>query len=242
MKAMILAAGMGTRLQPLTLTKPKALVEVNGVPMLEIVIRRVIKYGFNDIIINVHHFADQIIDFLRKNYNFGVSMTISDETDLLLDTGGGLLRARDFFNDGKPFLVHNVDVLTNINLTELYNYHAQHKSLATLAVKNRSTSRSLLVNRNQELCGWKNNETGKTIIAKGTEAELTSTAFSGVHVINPEIFPFISETGVFSITNTYLRLAEHHSILTWNHNNDLWFDLGRISNLREAEKHMNEFM
>lgn len=240
MKAMILAAGMGTRLQPLTLTKPKALVEVNGVSMLEIAIKRLIKYGFTDVIVNVHHFADQIISFLKKNDNFGISITISEETDLLLDTGGGLLKAKDFFNDGKPFLVHNVDVLTNFNLTDLYNYHLLHKPLATLAVKDRPTSRSFLINKNKELCGWKNNETNQTIIAKGNEAELSPIAFSCVHVMSPEIFPLITETGVFSITNTYLRLAANHSILTWSHNNDVWFDLGRISNLREAEKHINK--
>jgi len=240
MKAMILAAGMGTRLQPLTLTKPKALVEVKGVPMLEIVIKRLIKYGFTDVIINVHHFAEQVVDFLERNHNFGISITISDETGLLLDTGGGLLKAKHFFNDGKPFLVHNVDILTNFDLNELYQFHLKRRSLATLAVKERPTSRSLLINKKQELCGWKNNETGSIIISKGNGQQLTPTAFSCVHVINPEIFYYITETGVFSITNTYLRLAETHQILTWSHNNDVWFDLGRVSNLKEAEQYMDK--
>ena len=123
MKAMILAAGMGTRLHPFTLTKPKALVEVKGIPMLEIVIRRLIKYGFTDVVVNVHHFADQIVGFLDRNHNFGISITISDETDLLLDTGGGLLKAKNHLLDGQPFLVHNVDILTDFDLTELYNFH-----------------------------------------------------------------------------------------------------------------------
>jgi NDP-sugar pyrophosphorylase family protein len=240
MKAMILAAGMGTRLHPLTLSKPKALVEVNGTPMLEIVIRRLIKYGFKDIVINVHHFADQIVSFLKNNHNFGISITISDETDLLLDTGGGLLKARDFLSDGHPFLVHNVDILTDFNLTDLYNYHIQNKPLATLAVKDRTTSRSFLINTKQELCGWRNNQTGKTIIAKGIEKDLSPIAFSCVHVMNPEIFDYITETGVFSITDTYLRLASNHTILTWSHNQSMWFDLGRVANLQEAEQYLNQ--
>ena len=240
MKAMILAAGMGTRLQPLTLTKPKALVEVKGIPMLEIIIKRLIKYGFTDLIINVHHFAEQIIDFLEAKHNFGISITISDETGLLLDTGGGLLKAKHFFNDGKPFLVHNVDILTNFNLNDLYNFHLERQPLTTLAVKDRSTSRSFLVNTNQELCGWKNNQTGKTIIAKGLEKELLQIAFSCVHVMSPKIFDYITETGAFSIMETYLRLAQNHTILTWSHHNDVWFDLGRIENLKEAEQYMDK--
>ena len=236
---MIFAAGMGTRLQPLTLTKPKALVEVGGVPMLEIIIRRLIKYGFDDIIINVHHFADQIVSFLETNKNFGVSITISDETSLLLDTGGGLLKARDFFNDGKPFLVHNVDIMTDFSLVDLYAFHLEHKPLATLAVKERNTSRSLLINSECVLSGWRNNQTAKTIISKGNENELTPIAFSGVHVLSPEIFPLITETGVFSITNTYLRLAEKNTIMTWNHNQNFWFDMGRVENLIEAEKYLS---
>lgn len=239
MKAMILAAGMGTRLKPLTLTKPKALVEVKGIPMLEIVIRRLIKYGFTDIVVNVHHFAGQIIDFLNQHGNFGVSITISNESDELLDTGGGLLKARDFFNDGKPFLVHNVDILTDLNLTGIYNFHLEHNPLATLAVKDRSTSRSLLINDNQELSGWKNNQSGKTIIAKGHETDLKPIAFSAVYVVNPQIFPLIREQGVFSIMDVFLRLAGSQTILTYRHDADCWIDLGRVENLKEAEQYMD---
>jgi len=238
MKAMILAAGMGTRLQPHTFTRPKALVEVKGIPLLEIVIRKLIKHGFNDIIINVHHFADQIVNFLKQKQNFGIAISISDETGLLLDTGGGILKARDFFNDSQPFLVHNVDILSNINLTDLYAFHLKYHPLATLAVKDRKTSRSLLINANHELCGWTNNHTGATVISKVNEEELISLAFSGIHVVNPEIFPLINEKGVFSITNTYLCLAKNHSILTWRHDNDFWIDMGRIENLTEAERYI----
>lgn len=238
MKAMILAAGIGTRLQPLTLTKPKALVEVKGITLLEIVIRKLIKYGFNDIIINVHHFADQIISFLEQKHQFGISITVSDETNLLLDTGGGLLKAREFFNDSDPFLVHNVDILSDINLTDLYEFHSKHRPLATLAVKDRKTSRSLLINADGGVCGWKNNQTGATIISKGNEKELISIAFSGVHVVNPEIFQLINERGVFSIIDVYLRLAQNRTILTWRHDKDFWVDLGRVENLKEAERYV----
>jgi NDP-sugar pyrophosphorylase family protein len=237
-KAMILAAGLGTRLQPLTLTKPKALLEVNGVPMLEIIIRKLIKHGFRELIINVHHFAGQIADFLDRNNHFGISITISDETDLLLDTGGGLLKARDFFNDGQPFLVHNVDILSDINLQDLYDSHVKNRQLATLAVKDRKTSRTLLINKNHELCGWHNNQTGQTIIAKEGEEALISLAFSAIHVVSPEIFPLISEKGAFSIMDTYLRLAKNYPILTWRHDPDFWMDLGRIENLPEAGRYM----
>jgi NDP-sugar pyrophosphorylase family protein len=238
MKAMILAAGLGTRLQPLTLTRPKALVEIKGIPMLELIICKLINEGFDEIIINVHHFVGQIIDFLKAHNQFGISISISDESDLLLDTGGGILKARDFFNDGKPFLIHNVDILSDINLRELYEFHVLNRSLATLAVKDRKTSRSLLVNTDQELCGWKNNQTGQTIISKGEETDLTPIAFSAIHVMSPDIFPMISERGVFSIMDVYLSLAKSQRILTWRHDQNFWFDIGRIENLKEAEKYL----
>jgi NDP-sugar pyrophosphorylase family protein len=236
MKAMILAAGLGTRLYPLTQNKPKALVELNGIPLLEIIIKRLIKYNFKDIVINVHHFADQITDFLLKKNNFGISIHISDEKNLLLDTGGALIKAKDLLHDARPFLVHNVDILTDFNLTDLYNYHLKYSPLATMAVKERKTSRSLLINSSQELCGWQNNQSGQTIISRGKSEELSPIAFSAVHVLSQEIFPLITETGVFSIMDTYLRLAQHQRILTWRHDESFWMDLGRVENLKEAEK------
>lgn len=236
---MVFAAGLGTRLQPYTLTKPKALVEVAGVPMLEIILKKIIRNGFNDIIINVYHFADQIVDFLKSKNNFGANITLSDESDLLLDTGGGLIKARSFFNDGKPFLVHNIDVLTNLKLKNLYEFHLQNNSLVTLAVKERNTSRSLLINEKQELCGWKNHQTGQTILSRGNLDELSPIAFSCVHVINPEIFPLISETGKFSITDVYLRLAQTNKILTYQHNSDFWYDMGRTDLIKNAEPFIN---
>jgi NDP-sugar pyrophosphorylase family protein len=235
MKAMVFAAGLGTRLQPYTLNKPKALVEVGGVPMLEIILKKIIKSGFDDIVINVYHFADQIKDFLKEKNNFGAQITLSDESDLLLETGGGLKKVKDFFNDGKPFLVHNVDVLTNIDLNLIYEFHMKSGGIATLAVKDRKTSRSFLFNRENELCGWRNHQTGSVILSKGNIEELEPIAFSCVHVINPEIFPLITEEGKFSITDVYLRLAKDYKINAYKHDQDFWYDMGRTELLPYAE-------
>jgi NDP-sugar pyrophosphorylase family protein len=234
MKAMIFAAGLGRRLRPITDSKPKALAELNGVPLLEITIKRLIYFGFDDIIINVHHFSSLIVDFLRKNNNFGIAITFSDESDLLLDTGGGLKKAARFFNDKKPFLVHNVDVVSNIDLMLLYKSHLGHKSLATLAVMERESSRQLLVNAQYELCGWKNNKTHELKIARETDNYLKPVSFCGIHVISPELPGLINETGIFSITGLYLRLASNHIIKTLPFNNSIWFDLGTSENLEKA--------
>jgi len=234
MKAMILAAGLGTRLQPFTFTKPKALVTIQGVPMLEIVIRRLKKFGISEIIINVHHFADQIREFLAEKHDFDISITISDESEQLLETGGGLMKARTFFRDGKPFLVHNVDVLTDLNIHELLSYHLTYNPLATLAVKDRITSRSLLINKEHLLCGWRNNQTGQTRLSGSLESDLMPVGFSCIYVLNPEIFDRITETGKFSIMDSFLRLACDHRILTWPHDQNFWYDLGRTENLTNA--------
>lgn len=235
MKAMIFAAGMGTRLRPLTNDKPKALIEVNGVPMLELVIKRIKKFGFDNIIINVHHFADKIIRFLDEKNNFDTSITIADETEKLLDTGGGLQKAAYFFNDNQPFLVHNVDILSDINLTEMYDFHRKNNALVTLAVQNRATSRSLLFDENNCLAAWKNNISGEMKVARYAQ-EMSSIAFSGIQIIDPKIFDFITETGVFSIIDVYLRLAKKNSIIAYNHNYSNWFDLGKPQNIVQAEE------
>ncbi len=231
---MILAAGLGTRLQPYTFSKPKALVPVNGIPILEIIIRRLKKYGISEIVINVHHFADQIKEFLAFHNNFDISIQISDETSQLLETGGGLVKAGNFFRDGKPFLVHNVDVLTDFNINDLFEYHLKNRPLATLAVKDRITSRSLLINKELQLCGWRNNQTGETKIARKTTEKLIPIAFSCVYVLDPEIFTLITETGKFSIMDSFLRLASENDILTWPHPQNFWYDLGRTENLAIA--------
>lgn len=236
MRAFILAAGLGTRLQPLTSDKPKALVEINGVPLLEIVITRLIKSGFDQIIINVHHFAEQITGFLNSKNNFGIEIKISDESGLLLDTGGGLKNAAWFFNDNKPFLVHNVDVLTNIDLREFYNFHLQTKSIATFAVQKRNSSRYFLFDEEKNLCGWQNIKTTETKITRESKGELEQFAFSGIHAADPALFNFMPEEKVFSLVDFYLSIAKENRITYFDHSNSLFIDLGKKENLIEAKK------
>lgn len=235
MKAMIFAAGIGSRLKPYTLQKPKALVEVGGRPLLEWIIEKIINAGIEDIIINIHHFGEQIVEFLQEKKNFGITIEISDERELLLDTGGGLKKAQWFLNQEEPFLLHNVDILSTINLQRLIAFHQQHRPLATLAVKERPGSRFLLVNEHGQLCGWENLKTGERVLARPAE-KLNQTAFSGIHVVEPQIFDLIAEDGVFSITNLYLRLAAEHDLLAYGHSDDYWNDLGKPETLLQAEE------
>jgi NDP-sugar pyrophosphorylase family protein len=239
MKAMIFAAGLGTRLKPITDFKPKALVEVNGITLLEHTINRILLNGFNEIIINVHHFSDQIISFLKQRNNFGIRMEISDESGQLLDTGGGLKKAGWFFNDNEPFLVHNVDVISDIDLECMYQSHVQSNALATLAVRQRETSRYFLFNDEFKLCGWKNKKTGETKISSVNADSLISLAFSGIQVLDQSIFELITETGKFSMIDVYLRLSTYHKIIGFRHDNDYWIDLGKPDSLKEAENILN---
>lgn len=234
MKAMILAAGLGTRLGTLTENMPKALVNVNGKPMLEHVIDYMKSYGINEIIVNVHHYGEQVIDFLQKKNNFGIRIEVSDERDMLLDTGGGLMKAACFFDDGKPFLVHNVDVLSKTDLNKLEKYHNLNKELATLVVKKRDTARYFLIDKNQVLCGWRNKKSGEEIIVRYAE-KLSEVGFSGIQLINPEVFELCKKIGKFSLTSMYLELAEEHKIVAYN-DSALWFDMGRPENIVEAEQ------
>lgn len=237
MKAMILSAGLGTRLRPLTNDRPKALIEINGEPMLGKLIKRLAGSGFNELIINVHHLGDQIINFLDQNNDFGGSISISDESDLLLDTGGGLKNAQGFFADHQPFLVYNVDIFSDMNLSVLMDHHRTHKPLATLVVRDRESSRYLLFDDQMILCGWENVFTGERILARKTET-IHRYAFSGIHVISPEIFSLITENGVFSIIEVYLRLAGEHIIQGYSENESMWIDLGKKEGLIEAEKQL----
>jgi len=241
MKAMILAAGLGTRLRPLTNHTPKALIEVNGIALLEIVIKKLKFYGFHEIIVNIHHFAERIIDFLEKKQNFGIDIRISHEADKLLDTGGGIKKASWFLNDGNPFLVHNVDILSDLDLRQFYDTHLHSQALASLAVSLRQSSRYFLFNHENSLCGWKNTKTGEIKIAGTTsESGLTPLAFSGIHVIHPAIFDLMPEQEVFSITDTYIHLAAHHKIVAFKHDHSLWMDLGRKEHLAKAGEILNQ--
>ena len=184
MKALIFAAGLGTRLRPLTDDRPKAMVEIAGKPMLQHVIERVAAAGFDDITINIHHYGQMIIDFLEQNNNFGVNIHISDERGLLLDTGGGILKARQWLDGDEPFLVHNTDIISTLDLKAFYNYHVEHDALATILVKERQTQRYLLLDENDRMCGWTNKATGelKPDPEKLRDLELKEMAFGGLHI------------------------------------------------------------
>lgn len=241
MKAIIFAAGLGTRLHPLTEKKPKALVEVKNTPLLEITINKLKNSGFKHIIVNVHHFADQVIEFLKAKDNFGIEIQVSDERDLLLDTGGGLKKASWFFDDNEPFLIHNVDIISSVDLTALFEIHKSSGCLATMAVKNRKTTRYLIFNEDDILCGWKNLKTGELKMTRSCQKILKPLAYSGIQVVSPEIFKLMPEKQVFSIIDLYLNLAKDHSISAYLHDNTFWMDLGRIENIHNAEDQYKEW-
>jgi mannose-1-phosphate guanylyltransferase len=240
MKAMVLAAGLGTRLHPLTNDRPKALVAVAGQTLLEITLSRLRSFGVNDVIVNVHHFADSIVDYLQANRNFGMRIEVSRE-DVLLDTGGGLKKAAWFFLEGdereaEPFIVHNVDVLSTIDLARMVRFHIERGALATLAVQRRDTSRPLLFNEHDQLCGRRIGSDAETEWALPAQ-QVNSLAFSGIHVISPRIFAGLSEEGAFSIIPAYLRLASRgEAILAFRADDFYWRDLGRPQDISEAER------
>ena len=235
MKAFILAAGLGTRLYPFTSDRPKALVELNGKTLLERAIRKVSELDVSEIIVNIHHFGDQIINHLKENKNFGFQVTISDERDQLLDTGGALLKARHLLGDKEPFLLYNVDVLSSVNLSELLDFHNNKGGLATLSVRNRQTDRYLVFSPEMLLSGWRNMNTGEEKLSR-TDKDLKNYANSGIQIIRPEIFPLITESGKFSLIHLYLRLAKSEDIYGYLDTSDLWMDLGKPDQLIEAQK------
>ena len=230
MKAMILAAGLGTRMLPLTENLPKALIKIQEIPLLQHSILYLKYFGVKEIIVNVHHHAGQIIDFLKNNSNFGLRIAVSDEQDQLLDTGGGLYKARWFFDDDRPFFLTTSDVITDLNLISLYNYHLDHKPLATLAVKRRPSTREFIFDDQYNLCGWKNNISGETRFSRKTICS-QQIAFSTIHVIDPALFELVTEKGSFSMTDLYLRLATDNIIKGFEHEKSDWFECGRIENL-----------
>jgi N-acetyl-alpha-D-muramate 1-phosphate uridylyltransferase len=238
MKAMLFAAGLGTRLKPFTDKHPKALAPVNGKPLLQRNIEYFKKYGIRDFIINVHHFSDQIEAFLKDQNNFDVHITLSYEEVEPLETGGGLMKASWFLADSPlPFMVMNADILTNLNLGNMLSYHEQKKPMVTLAVTHRKSSRNFLFNEEMILCGWINNATGETRMARPAEKNLKPGAFTCVHIIDPAIFPFVRQTGKFSIIDTYLDLAKDHDIRGYMHSQDCVIDVGRPESILDAEKY-----
>ncbi len=240
MKAMIFAAGLGTRLKPLTDHTPKALIPVGGIPMLQRVILKLKEAGFTELVINIHHFGEQIIEFLQANGNFGVTVHISDERDELLDTGGGIKKAAPFFTGNEPFLVHNVDILSDIDLKALYDFHLHSTNDATLLVSHRQTTRYLLYNKEERLCGWINKQTLQTkpegfVYHPG---EYEEVAFSGIHVISPSLFRYMDEhwTGKFSITDFYLQVCHEVRIGGYIAPRLHLIDIGKPETLALAEK------
>lgn len=240
MKAMILAAGLGTRLRPLTNDRPKALVELNGRTLLEITLHRLRQTGVHDVIINVHHFADMVINYLQVNRNFGMKIEISRE-DALLDTGGGLKKAAWFFLEhssgrDEPFIVHNVDVISAIDLERMRQAHLETSALSTLAVHDRETSRYLLFDQDGQLCGRRKGSDHVDELIRPTE-EARALAFSGIHVISPRIFSMMTEEGGFSIIDSYLRLAAAgEKILAFRADQYYWRDLGRPESISQASQ------
>lgn len=237
MKAMIFAAGIGSRLKPLTDKMPKALAPINGKPMLEHVLLKLKATGFFDIVINIHHFGEQIIRFLESNDNFKMNIVISDERDYLMDTGGGIKHAFPSLKGDEPFLVHNVDILSNIDLKAMYQYHLETDSLATLLVSNRPSTRQLFFDKNKNLCGWRNNETGEVKPAYPYIdcSKLSEFAFGGVHVISPKIFEYMDEwTGKFSIINFYLSICPKAPIRCYTTDGLELMDIGKPEALAEA--------
>ena len=245
MRAMVLAAGLGTRLRPLTDNRPKALVEINGRTLLEITLSRLRAFGIHDVIINVHHFADMVVDYLKKNDNFGMHIEISREEELL-DTGGSLKKAAWFFkgsrgHSGKeaPFILHNVDVLSTIDLERMWQLHFETEALATLAVQDRETSRYLLFDERQ-LCGRQAGRNQPPELVRPAQ-QLQAWAFSGIHIISPRLLTMMTEDGAFSIITSYLRLAaQGEKILAFRADKYYWRDLGTPEGVAQAAKDLKQ--
>jgi NDP-sugar pyrophosphorylase family protein len=235
MKAMIFAAGLGTRLGNITRNIPKALVEINGKTILHTAVEKCSFHGFNDIIINVHHFADMVEAEVFRLNRMGFTVSVSDERESLLDTGGGLYKARSFF-DTEPFLIYNVDIVTDLDLSELYRFHKANKGLATFAVRNRPGTRLLIVDENGLLNGWCNTTTGEEIITRNKISRLNRIAFSGIHIVEPLIFRYMNE-GAYSLMPLYIRLSADHNILTFRHDGGHWFDIRTPEILEQTRKY-----
>lgn len=237
MKAMILAAGLGTRLKPFTNDNPKALVPILDKPVIEHVILKLKDQGFNEIIINIHHFADQIIDFIKSKNYFDIRIEFSDERDKLLDTGGAIKKAAWFF-DNESVLIHNADIISDVNLCEVYNEHIQNKALATLVVNKRKTSRYLFFDNKNNLKGWINEKDGKTICSSEYNAlNHHKLAFFGIHALSAKAISLMNNfPDKFSIIDFYLSLCDNFSIDAYVANDSYMVDVGKLTSLNEAEE------
>jgi N-acetyl-alpha-D-muramate 1-phosphate uridylyltransferase len=238
MKAMILAAGLGTRLKPWTDHHPKALAVVNGKSLLQRNIEYLQQFGITEVLVNVHHFADQIIDAVQKNNGWGSQITISDETDEVLETGGGLKKAAWYFEGTSSFVLMNVDILTSLDLSAMIQAHESTRPLATLAISERATSRYFLFDDQQQLKGWRNVVTGEEKPAEISKkiVDLKQMAFSGIHIIDPALLKLMERTGKFSMVDVYLDLCDKHSILGYDHTGAVLVDVGKPESIIKAEK------
>jgi hypothetical protein len=242
MRAMILAAGLGTRLKPFTDKHPKALALVNGKSLLQRNVEYLLSYGITEMIVNVHHFADQIVEEINRNKGWGATISISDEREEVLETGGGLLRAADYFASEKKWLVMNADILTDLDLhkiiaaDEAFSIKAEGDLVATLAVTNRTSSRNLIFNQAGTLCGWKNNSTGEEKWALPLKDPNTAVpkAFSGIQIIHPSFFEDLTLKGKFSLIHAYLQLAQHYAIHYYDHSEGILLDVGKSESLEKA--------
>lgn len=239
---MIFSAGLGTRFKPWTDKHPKALALVNGKSLLQRNIEYLQRYGIKDVIVNVHHFADQVIDAVKDNTGWGSNIIISDETNEVLETGGGLLKAKDLFTPGERFITCNVDILTNLDINKLLAFHELHKPLISFGVTNRKTSRYFLFDENNRLCGWRNTKTGEergpilTLFeGERIRTNIIEKAYSCVAVFEYDIFRFIPFTGKFSLVDVYLSLPKEHLILGYDHTGDRLVDAGKPESIAVAE-------
>ncbi len=236
MRAMIFAAGLGTRLQNETSDKPKALVEIGGKTLLQHNIEKLKSEGFSEIVVNVHHFAEKMKDYIQEN-DFGIQVHISDESDKLLDTGGGLKKAARFFPGNEPVLIYNVDILSNLSLEKLIDFHKNSGALATVVVRKRNTQRYLKFDDKKQLVGWLNKKTGETKISFPDKFEQSEEmAFSGIHVIQPEIFDFMPAEDRFSMIDFYLELSKTQIVKGYFDDSDLWMDVGKPEELEKARR------
>jgi NDP-sugar pyrophosphorylase family protein len=233
MGGMIFAAGLGTRFKPWTDKHPKALAVVNGKSLLQRNIEYLQQYGITNVVVNVHHFASQIVDALKKNNGWGSAITISDETDVVLETGGGIKKAEPLFTSDN-IVVINVDILTDLDLGKLIAFHQHNDPVSTIAITNRTTSRYFLFDDNSTLCGWRNTKTGEEKIARVADNYIPK-AFSGIHVISKRMLPLIKQQGKFSIVDVYLDLAVNHTIKGFDHSGSRFIDVGKPDSVAEAE-------
>ncbi len=241
MKAFILAAGVGSRLKALTYDKPKALVKFNNKTMLELLLDKLKSQGINNIVINIHHKGEMIIDYLKANNNFGLDIQISDERDELMNTGGALLKARNLLQGREPVLIHNVDIISATNIDNLYGYHSCKKSMATLCVKERETSRYLMFDSDLQLKGWQNKKTGEQRFVNSVHKINYTLAYSGIYIIEPGFVDLIKQTGSFSIIESWLDIATNNRITGYIDPGEYWFDLGTKDRIDNAQNFIGKW-